>query len=1521
MADASFVFSLRNTDAKMQVADFNGDGMVDYVVSYNGQIEIAYSQGNFADILVKVDNGIGASTEFYYKPSSSYTNRRSDGTPGLPFVIPVFYQDKISDGQGNIYTTTYDYLSGFYDAEEKEFAGFGFCRITDQEGNYAEKFFRQDKDLHGRIYRETVRDKDKNIFASIESTWDKRELYAGVNLVYLKQRDDFTYDGDVTFRQRRINSEYDNYGNPTRIIDSGDVSLTGDEKTQVFEYNYNTLNNIVILPSRIYIQDADGIRIQEKRFYYDGANDCTTAPLKGLLTKEESWLYNSVTSSKSWLATSYKYDTLGNLIETIDPLGRTSKTEYDNVLRILPVKTINALGQATLTTYNFGTANPLTVTDANSQTATYQYDLLGRLIAVIGPLDSAQYPGITYAYNQTSRPTIVTTQKRIQPLTAAMYVSYQFYDGLGRVIQTKTPVASNKYVISDIVKFDSQGRKKETYLPYYVTTTSAAYSLPDYSQPRTIFEYDCMGRTVKITNPDGTYSQNTYSGWTTTAIDENGHQSQRVLDAHGRTIQVMEYNGSQIYTTTYEYDALGNLVRVTDDQGNQIVFAYDSLGRKLWVNDPDMGIWQYEYDAVGNLTRQTDAKGQALLFEYDALNRVIFKKGLSPQGTVPDTLSTYAYDNVAKGNCIGRLSKVTDPSGSSEYFYDKTGRKIKEIKTVDAAPFTTEYTYDSLDRLFTLKYPDATLIKYEYTVQGTTKLANITNPSIPVNYLSASEFSATNQITKNTFGNNVVTNYVYNAKNLRLAGIVTQNTQRKLQDLQYSFDNAGNISRIKDNLNTATQDFIYDGLNRLTQATGAYGVLTYNYDSLGNMLNKEGVGFVYGQGHVRPHALFYASDGSQFSYDDNGSLSEEYAPSRGKVKYSYNLENRLVKVEPKEQARQEFTFTLRLNPGWNLFSLPIIPKDSDILQVLKNLRSGSDYDQVARYNSASKTWEMFSNQPEFDQFSTIEYGRGYQIYVTNSAGATLTVQGYLSSTESEFPVSAGWNLVCYPYVAASVAVETALRPLSLGADYDTVEQYNSTTAAVEKYTANQKQFTELKQGKAYYVRALKDAKWKVPAQNTASSSLAGAVEQNDFIYDYSGERVKKTTPKGATVYIGNIFEKCPDGTTRLHVFSGSNRIATITKGLPPAGSLPEVIYYHPDHLGSSNVISDKNSNQVQLSEYTPFGSFSPGRLPPAASRISHYFTGKELDSSGLYNYGARYYHSRIAHFTQPDPLIQNIYDPQSLNHYAYCRNNPLVLVDPSGMFWNSPSWGGFGNWFSGGWNSFCGGFSSVFSFGITTIGRWGMQINGFMGSQASAWGDFFGSTSSIAFRGLSDFGQSAWNESRIWGSALGMGFNYAFGHYGSGLNQFSLINADVNRWTDFAKTSRLDAGPGPKLQIVFKDIPFTFGLGEHTYLRITGYPKAGDISTWGFNPNPFSPGVLLGTSVPGRVSTDKEWSMLPITISTDLTIIKQVYNIAEQLRNSSTPNYTLYGSNIYNCYSWRNQVLREAGFPVESWGN
>ena len=111
----------------------------------------------------------------------------------------------------------------------------------------------------------------------------------------------------------------------------------------------------------------------------------------------------------------------------------------------------------------------------------------------------------------------------------------------------------------------------------------------------------------------------------------------------------------------------------------------------------------------------------------------------------------------------------------------------------------------------------------------------------------------------------------------------------------------------------------------------------------------------------------------------------------------------------------------------------------------------------------------------------------------------------------------------------------------------------------------------------------------------------------------------------------------------------------------------DIYYYFGDALGSTRVITTKDGTVCYDADSYPYG----GERAYADSCDPNYeFTGKERDSeSGLDNFGKRYNSSQYGRFMSPDPIfyqVSMLADPQQWNEYAYVRNNPLSLVDPTG---------------------------------------------------------------------------------------------------------------------------------------------------------------------------------------------------------------------------------------------------------------
>jgi RHS repeat-associated protein len=183
-----------------------------------------------------------------------------------------------------------------------------------------------------------------------------------------------------------------------------------------------------------------------------------------------------------------------------------------------------------------------------------------------------------------------------------------------------------------------------------------------------------------------------------------------------------------------------------------------------------------------------------------------------------------------------------------------------------------------------------------------------------------------------------------------------------------------------------------------------------------------------------------------------------------------------------------------------------------------------------------------------------------------------------------------------------------------------------------------------------------------------------------YVYDGDGKRVEKcvagsvTTPcptsgttNGTLYWMGTGSAALDEsnlsgGLTEQYVFFSGTRVARRDI------STSAVHYYFSDHLGSHDVIANATGTVTEQDiDYYPYGGEQEDySTAPVAQNYK--FTGKERDAeSGLDNFGARYDASSMGRFMTPDPLGGHQEDPQTLNKYAYVRNNPLNLTDPTGL--------------------------------------------------------------------------------------------------------------------------------------------------------------------------------------------------------------------------------------------------------------
>jgi len=400
------------------------------------------------------------------------------------------------------------------------------------------------------------------------------------------------------------------------------------------------------------------VGVQETQYCYDGSSSYTTPPTTGNLTTVRKVL--TYGAGGQCVDVGYGYDEYGNQTSisewgnygtTDGPLAtgdeRTTATTYESTFHTFPETSTNVLGQQTRRAYDARWGVVSSATDINGLTTSYQYDIFGRLTEIDGPMLSGPggvyQPTTKYTYDlpatTPAQRTTMTIQKQVRTDAGgspAWLSSWSIYDGAGRVVQTYAPAGDGSGGVT-IVNTHSDGRGLVSSVSTPHTGSGPGGFLESdwlgYAGPFTQTSYDELRRATRVVQPNPNYTiQTAYDGWNRTLVDQNLHQKRFEQDCLGRTLWIREYSGtfatpnasaSPYASTNYTYDPLDRLLSVTDQLGNHTRLSYDLLGRKISMQDPDMGAWGYAYDALSLLTAQTDALNQVTSFAYDRLKRPV----------------------------------------------------------------------------------------------------------------------------------------------------------------------------------------------------------------------------------------------------------------------------------------------------------------------------------------------------------------------------------------------------------------------------------------------------------------------------------------------------------------------------------------------------------------------------------------------------------------------------------------------------------------------------------------------------------------------------------------------------------------------------------------------------------------------------------------------------------------------------------------------------------------------------------
>ncbi|MGE5576612.1 MAG: toxin TcdB middle/N-terminal domain-containing protein [Syntrophothermus sp.] len=717
--------------------DIDGDGLADHVRSdSDSRIEAALNRTGLTNKLKGVVRPLGASFTLGYQ--------RDGNTYDLPQRKWVLSRVEINDGHEgdgvDKQVVTYRYSGGKQDRYERDFYGYRavvaeYRDAADHEAvkKTVTRTYRNDSYYtKGLLESEEVRDGGGRLFTKTVNQyrlWDvtTRSEFIDIDpnravatvFPQLVRTEKYFYEGQTSGAlYTYVTYDYDQYGNVTRYFDAGDAGA-GDDVTLVITYYEDLQRYIVEKPASVKVYGNDRL-MRHREGTYDAA---------GNLTELCQYLEDGQAA-----VTNLAYYSNGNLKQVTGPPNLNGQRysvafEYDPVVSTYITRITDSFRYTSTAQYNYLYGQESQSVDINGHTMRWEYDAFGRPTQIFGPYDEA-IPAVEFKYYSEETPARAVTHNKVsfEPDNEETLDTVIFIDGLTRVIQTKkegevllagaaTGVATPAYGmnVTGRIRFDALNRVAQQGQPVFQAGYDTGFYAGVPLKNPTTNQYDVLDRKTLVTLPDGSTIKTAYTiengRFKTTVTDPEGKVKHSYQDVGGQTVKTEQFNQGQTITTAYEYDPLKEIVRIVDDRGNATRMAYDFLGRRTSIENPDRGLVEFFYDLAGNLVRKVDGnlrnQGQAItyVYEYNRLQKIDYPVSADVE---------YFYGGPGENfNRAGRVTKIADASGTTEFFYGKLGEEVKQVRTITAlvpdsqiTSFTTETGYDYLGRVTWLKYPD-----------------------------------------------------------------------------------------------------------------------------------------------------------------------------------------------------------------------------------------------------------------------------------------------------------------------------------------------------------------------------------------------------------------------------------------------------------------------------------------------------------------------------------------------------------------------------------------------------------------------------------------------------------------------------------------------------------------------------------------------------------------------------------------------------------------------------------------------
>ncbi len=553
----------------------------------------------------------------------------------------------------------------------------------------------------------------------------------------------------------------------------------------------------------------------------------------------------------------FGYDPIsGGVSEVVDPKGHISQRFYDAKGNV--VTSVDALGRVTTFAYNgynqvtavtppaaYGSSGPVSTTYGYDEAA-YSSGGAGNLTTVstpiVSPSGASEGTQVThYVHADVAHPGDVTSM--IDPDGNVWAYTYDAY---GDQTSRSAPVTTDNS--------DSSGAYRNTTKWAYNTATgwmtatlSGRYTLAHPADttctpPATgcsAFSHDNMGRVLASTDGNAHTTTNHYDadGNLADVIDAAGHKTTFTYDPAGQLEVTTRPDASTVKTG---YWADGSVADHIDATGADTHYSYDALGHLASVTDPDGRVTSYVYDAVGDLVAKGDPGTTACTASSTVKGCTVWSYDAG------DEMTSVAYHDPATADVAavgydgdGRKASMTDGTGTSTWSYDSLGRLGS---TTDGSGATLSYGYDPAGHQSSVVYPgSAGTVTRSFDAEG--RQASVTDwKSNTTTFSYDADGDLTSGADPTTGASPVVDSTTYDPADQVSAMTTVQGPATSctsvppsascLGSQTYTRDPLGQVSSEADTGLPAppSQSYTYDSVDRL-QSANASG---YSYDAAGN---------------------------------------------------------------------------------------------------------------------------------------------------------------------------------------------------------------------------------------------------------------------------------------------------------------------------------------------------------------------------------------------------------------------------------------------------------------------------------------------------------------------------------------------------------------------------------------------------------------------------------------------------------------------------------------------------------------